>query len=227
MRGGKGNDTYIVGSTNDKVTEAAGGGVDTVKASVNYTLAGASASHVENLILTGTNAIDGSGNDRGNSIKGNSGANDLDGGGGNDILEGGAGADNLIGGTGNDQFIWDATDLSVDGGAGSQDRVIVKGGGNTLNLNALNGSKIFDVEVFDIHGAGNNTLSVSAATAESMGGDLTVFGNTGDIVNLNGTGDWTEGSTLISYQGHVFHVWTNDLNGAEILIETLVTVNDA
>jgi Ca2+-binding RTX toxin-like protein len=48
---------------------------------------------VENLTLTGTSAINGTGNALANQITGNSGANTLDGGAGADTLSGGLGAD--------------------------------------------------------------------------------------------------------------------------------------
>jgi Ca2+-binding RTX toxin-like protein len=89
LQGGAGNDTYIVNSGGDKVNELKNKGTDTVDSSVNYTL----PTNVENLVLTGTNAINGTGNTSANKITGNSGNNILDGGKGLDILTGGAGQD--------------------------------------------------------------------------------------------------------------------------------------
>lgn len=57
---------------------------------------------LENLTLTGTNAIDGTGNALGNVLTGNAAANLLLGNAGNDTLIGGGGNDTLNGGTGND-----------------------------------------------------------------------------------------------------------------------------
>ncbi len=89
LLGGAGNDTYIVDSTADLITDTSG--TDTIKASVSYTL----AARIENLILTGTAAINGKGNGLNNVITGNSANNVLDGGGGSDILNGGIGDDTL------------------------------------------------------------------------------------------------------------------------------------
>jgi hypothetical protein len=62
---------------------------------------------VENLTLTGTGALNGTGNSLANRLTGNSGANSLSGGAGDDTLDGGAGADSLVGGTGNDTYLVD------------------------------------------------------------------------------------------------------------------------
>ena len=101
--GGLGNDTYIVDTATDTITELAGGGTDTIQSSVTYTIA--ALNNVETLTLTGTAAINGTGNAGNNVITGNTANNLLNGGGGNDTLNGGLGVDSLTGGVGND-FFW-------------------------------------------------------------------------------------------------------------------------
>ena len=117
MTGGFGDDTYFVDDVGDQVIEDAVGplytpyaglpyivqDIDTVNASVSYTL----GTYLENLNLTGTADIDGTGNDLVNTINGNSGNNILLGGAGNDTLNGGAGADIMDGGVGNDTYYVD------------------------------------------------------------------------------------------------------------------------
>lgn len=104
LNGGKGSDTYIIDNTNDIINEAANAGIDTVRASRSYTL----GSNLENLTLTGTNNINGTGNALANTITGNSGNNVLYGLAGNDYLDDGGdaysdgGNDILYGGDGND-----------------------------------------------------------------------------------------------------------------------------
>ncbi|MFD1356274.1 calcium-binding protein, partial [Methylorubrum suomiense] len=106
MIGGAGSDTYIVDNIGDKAVEANGGaGTDLVIASVSYSLGG---SELENLTLTGTANLNGTGNSIANTITGNSGAN---------ILNGGGGADTMIGGAGSDTFVF-----STALGAGNVDR---------------------------------------------------------------------------------------------------------
>ncbi len=94
--GGSGDDRYLVDSTGDTVTELADEGDDTVESKVTYVL----PANVERLILTGSAAINGTGNALGNEILGNAAAN---------VLNGGAGADTLRGGAGNDTYVVDTT----------------------------------------------------------------------------------------------------------------------
>ena len=100
LAGGAGDDTYVVAQSNDSVVENAGNGVDTVRASLSYTL----GSNVENLVLTGGADLTGTGNTLANWLTGNSGNNTLRGQAGADSLSGGAGNDTLTGGTGTDAF---------------------------------------------------------------------------------------------------------------------------
>jgi trimeric autotransporter adhesin len=106
MSGAAGNDTYIVDNADDKVIENLTEGKDTVQVSVTYSL----SDNVENLVLTGTSDLNGTGNSGDNTIVGNIGNNSLSGGDGNDNLSGGAGNDLLYAGSGNN---------TLDGGAGN------------------------------------------------------------------------------------------------------------
>ena len=109
MAGGTGDDDYIVDDAGDTVTENANEGVDTVFASITHAL----SASVDNLTLTGTAAIDGTGNGLGNVITGNGAANMLAGNAGNDTLVGGAGADRLNGGADEDTADYGASSAAV------------------------------------------------------------------------------------------------------------------
>jgi Ca2+-binding RTX toxin-like protein len=101
MAGGLGNDVYYVEAAGELVTEAVSAGTDTVVSTVSIS---ALAANVEYLTLSGTAAINGTGNALANIVTGNAAVNAIGGGAGNDLLIGRAGADTLVGGTGNDAF---------------------------------------------------------------------------------------------------------------------------
>lgn len=102
LLGGGGNDTYIIRSSDptfivvDTIVESASSGTDTVQSFVNYTL----GLNLENLTLTGVDALVGTGNDLNNTIIGNNADNLLNGLAGNDKLNGLAGNDTLLAGSG-------------------------------------------------------------------------------------------------------------------------------
>ncbi|MEI6642887.1 MAG: calcium-binding protein, partial [Novosphingobium sp.] len=112
--GGLGDDFYVVTSATDTVVEAAGEGTDRVWSTATYTL----SDNVEQLILGGSSAIDGTGNDGDNVMYGNSADNVLTGLAGNDTLSGGLGNDTLYGNDGNDTLIGGEGDDTLMGGLG-------------------------------------------------------------------------------------------------------------
>ena len=123
MVGGKGNDTIVVDNNGDVVVEAANQGTDRVVSSINFSLSLAGRANIENLTLSGSAAIIGSGNARDNHIVGNGIANVLLGVGGDDAISGGDGADNINGGAGND---------ALSGGTG-KDALVGGTGNDTIN----------------------------------------------------------------------------------------------
>jgi Ca2+-binding RTX toxin-like protein len=137
LTGGAGNDTYIVDNGNDRVVEYRGKGTDTVKAAMTYRL----PTHVERLVLNGSRAINGNGNNGSNRLTGNGAANRLIGNDGNDTLVGNAGADVLNGGNGRDVLNGNAgNDLLI--GATGLDRL--NGGTGADRFRILNATSGLD-----------------------------------------------------------------------------------
>jgi len=110
LAGGAGNDVYLADRF-DTIVEAAGAGRDQLRIGLSTTL----GANMEDLRLTGTAAVNGTGNSAANLLHGNAGANILRGLGGNDRLVGNGGADTLWGGAGADEFLFNAgRDLVAD-----------------------------------------------------------------------------------------------------------------
>lgn len=149
MVGGEGNDNYMVDNLGDVVFEATGEGYDTVLSNIAWTL----STNVEELQLTGSGAINGTGNGGANSLIGNDAANILSGLGGNDTLFGFGGADQLLGGSGNDK---------LDGGLGAD---ILRGGlGNDCYVVDSASDKVFETT-----GEGTDTVVASVSYALAAG----------------------------------------------------------
>ncbi|HMR99947.1 MAG TPA: M10 family metallopeptidase C-terminal domain-containing protein [Anaerolineales bacterium] len=183
LTGGTGNDSYAFDTDSalgtDTVTEASGGGTDTLNFTgstnaVTVDLATTGNQTVNsNLTLNMTsaqveNVTGGNGND---TITGNTLNNSLSGGNGNDALAGGAGNDTLTGGSGNDSLSGDAGNDVLTGGAGD----------DTYSFNT------------------NSSLGADTLT-EAVGGGtdtLTFTGSTNDVVvNMALTGNQTVNSNL-------------------------------
>ncbi|MBD2412706.1 hypothetical protein FACHB389_31020 [Nostoc calcicola FACHB-389] len=114
LNGGAGNDTYIVDSAADVITETANSGTDTIRCSITYTL----GANVENLRLTGTSAVNGTGNSLNNFIFANTANNTVNAGAGNDTLDGNLGDDILNGEDGNDSLQGGEGNDRLNGGSG-------------------------------------------------------------------------------------------------------------
>ena len=209
MEGGSGDDTYFIDDAGDIAIDSAlgDGGLDLVYSSVTHTLSG----YIENLTLTGENAINGSGNSLANIIQGNGNSNKLYGLAGNDTLEGGSGADELLGGdqddylnggagvdtlfgeAGNDTLIGDGQD-NLFGGIGD-DYYLTTLGTDTLVEDEGGG---FDtVETAETYTLNSNfeklILSSSGGAINGHGNSLDneLIGNTSDNLLNGGTGNDT------------------------------------
>jgi Ca2+-binding RTX toxin-like protein len=204
MVGGLGNDTYIVDNIADVITESASAGYDNVQASVSYAI----GANVEMLTLTGTGAINATGNAQDNTLTGNSAINTLTGGAGNDTLDGMAGADKLLGGLGDDTYVVDnAGDLITESAGQGTDHVqsaithtltlnveaLTLTGGNAINGtgnvsdNLLIGNSASNV----LSGAGGNDIMQGGAgsdTLQDTAGKNVFDGGAGNDVLSGGIG---------------------------------------
>ena len=179
LYGGADNDLYIVDSYDSLVFEDANNGIDTVQSSINWLL----ADNFENLVLTGTTALEAIGNELDNSITGNSGINNLSGNAGNDTLDGQAGNDGLNGGAGLDRLIGGAGNDILTGGTESDTFVFAVGFGKDkiMDFNALAGVNHdvlqFSTSVF----ADWNSL---LAKTTQVGSDLVITATANDTITL-------------------------------------------
>ena len=201
MTGGTDNDTYIVDSTKDVISEAVGDADDRIQASISIDLHAAAYANVEHVTLTGTGALNATGNDDANMLIGNAGANSLDGGVGNDTM---------IGGAGNDTYTVDrSADLVIENPGEGTDQVnssisfvlpadienltltgtsVISGNGNDL-ANKITGNA---GDNFLSGNNGNDTLTGNDGADQLIGGggaDSMVGGTGNDAYDVDDSGD--------------------------------------
>jgi Ca2+-binding RTX toxin-like protein len=235
MTGGAGDDTFIVDDAGDTVIETAGGGIDTVNASVNFTL----SAEVEKLILSGA-AISGTGNALDNTITGNAS---------NNTIDGGAGTGDVFVLTGNRSdytyTVIDATHTQITdsrvGGDGTDTVTNIEtvqfAGGVTYTVDVLRSNIISGT-------AGVDTLTGSAANdtldgglgADAMAGlagdDIYLVDNVGDTITEvagEGTADSVQASVDFTLSAEVENLilLTGALAGTGNAAVNTITGNDA
>ena len=242
--GNAGNDIYVVDNVSDTVIENTNEGTDTIQTSITLVNL---AANVENLTLTGTAAINGTGNELDNLLTGNAANNTLNGGAGNDTLNGGAGGDALIGGLGNDTYTVDnAADIVTENVNEGIDLVqssvtyslaahlenltltgatAINGVGNEQDNFILGNSAINNLT----GGAGNDTL-IGGAGADTMlggiGNDTYIIDNVGDVITESADEGIDTIQTSVTLASLVANVENLTLGGSSALNAIGNTLNN-
>jgi Ca2+-binding RTX toxin-like protein len=177
MAGGANSDTYQVDNVGDTVTENEGeGGGDRIETRVSYTL----PDNVEEMLLRGGSAIDGTGNGDDNRIVGNGATNVMTGLAGNDQLYGEGGGDTLRGGNGTDQLKGGDGDDNLYGGAG-RDQLTGGAGADNFNFDIAPGpanrDKILDYVPADDTIRLDDSVFTAAGPAGTLDADAFVEGS--------------------------------------------------
>jgi Ca2+-binding RTX toxin-like protein len=202
--GGRGNDSYIVNNTGDRVREAGGGGADLVFATVSYALQAGQS--IEQLIASaGNTALTLTGNELANQLQSGAGIDTLVGGRGNDVYLVNNTSDKVreVRGAGSDTVV---TSVSYQLAAGvSVERLQVLNPGSTNVIN-LTGNEI------------DNTLVGNDGANLIDGGKGTDFlrGEGGDDIfrfsvlppNVDGIGDFSAADDSIQLDNAVFKALT-------------------
>jgi Ca2+-binding RTX toxin-like protein len=178
MLGGTGNDTYYVDNAGDRVTEDTAAGTDTVVADLSYVL----TANVEKLTLSGSLAINATGNNLQNTLTGNAA---------NNILDGGTGADTMAGGSGNDTYYVDHTaDLVNELSAAGTDTVLATVS-YVLSRYVENLTINSSAAINATGNAEHNTLTGNAGnnTLWGLAGNDTLLGGNGNDVLYGGLGN--------------------------------------
>ena len=238
MIGGPGDDIYYVDQASDSVTEYVDEGIDEVRSASGFTL----SPNVENLTLTGTDNLNGSGNELGNTILGNSGNNRLYGfagedgifgGGGDDVIFGGQGTDSMAGKSGNDTFWFYVSD-------GALANEVIDGGEDmdTIWVTADPGASMFDFRdatvssiefiVFGFEGGGRfKTLAFNddqLLTTESLHSDAQLSSNNILEVSMVNGGDFSAAAFELGDWGIDLGNWDLDLGNYTLVQNDAIIV---
>lgn len=175
--GGLGDDTYIVDNVGDLLRERREQGIDTVQSSISYQL----TANLENLTLTGTDALNATGNRINNTLTGN---------GANNVLQGLSGGDRLFGDAGDDTLDGGLDGDIMSGGLGS-DRYIVDNQGDMLTESANQGIDVVEASVDFVLGANFENLTLTGTAISGTGNELSnqITGNASNNTLNGGVGN--------------------------------------
>ena len=238
---GTGSDEYYVDHPFDYVVEEANGGeVDSVHASISYTL----PENVENLYLDGdliflgdvvlsgsfSGNVNGTGNSAGNLIVGNTGSNLLSGMGGDDFLYGVGGVDIINGGGGVDTAFLDGTRNSYTIAETAGGGVLVAGSPGTFLLTSIEALQFSNLRVQGVVLSGSPAGETLARTflADQLdgagGSDMLLAGSGDDILRGEAGADTLTGG----FGSDTFVLGATDLTDARAaspLIDVIVDYN--
>ncbi|WP_342154724.1 hypothetical protein [Methylorubrum sp. SB2] len=215
LRGGLGDDIYYIDNASDRIVEAAGAGRDTALASFSATL----AANVEELRLTGTAALSGTGNALGNTITGNEAANTLYGLDGDDVLDGGDGADRLVGGAGNDRYIVRSDDDAIVEQAGGGTDTVVSSLNWTLTDNIENLILSDNPDRWHDNGRlGTGNALANVLTGNSFGNTLTGLDGDDTLIGGGGSDRLVGGNGTDRLEGGLGYDALDGGRGADVML---------
>jgi len=185
--GGAGDDTYYIEADGTVITEAAGGGTDTVRTAYSIQLAADSEIEVLRVTTqTTTNDLDLTGSNIANQMRGNDGDN---------VLNGGLGADSMWGYGGDDTYFVDNIGDRVNESAGNGTDAILTDISYQLSsvqsIEALAARDITGTSNLNLTGNGENNGIIGNAGNNLLAGGAgndTIYSGTGNDTILGGAG---------------------------------------
>ncbi len=208
ISGGAGNDTISFYGTettvdgeagNDTLVLAAGGGITAVDFSV---AANADQTAGDTVSVRNFENLDASVVATALSVTGSSGANVIHTGGGNDTIDGGGGADVITAGAGNDSVSYYNSEVSIDGGTGTN--TLVLRAVTTVNLGNIDQTSGDAVSVTGFQNVDASALSSGISLTGSAGTNTIIGGSGNDTIDGVGGADIIDagaGNDTVTFRG--------------------------
>ena len=208
ISGGSGNDTISFYGTettvdgeagNDTLVLAAGGGITAVDFSV---AANADQTAGDTVSVRNFENLDASVVATALSVTGSSGANVIRTGGGNDTIDGGGGADVITAGAGNDSVSYYNSEVSIDGGTGTN--TLVLRAVTTVNLGNIDQTSGDAVSVTGFQNVDASALSSGISLTGSAGTNTIIGGSGNDTIDGVGGADIIDagaGNDTVTFRG--------------------------
>src|SRR5450631_1622299 len=208
INAGGGNDTVTYhgtettidgGAGSDTLVLAASGGVTAVNFAVG---AGADQTAGDTVIVANFENLDASVLTTALTVTGSSAANTITTGSGNDTIDGSGGADVIIAGGGNDTVSYYNSEVSIDGGTGTN--TLLLRAAATVDLGSLDQTTSDAVSVANFQNVDASALSTAVSITGSLGGNTITGGSGNDAIDGAGGADVIAaggGNDTVIYQG--------------------------
>ncbi len=215
--GGGGGDSISAGAGDDTVSYynsdvAIDGGIGTntlvLRAAATIDLGAVDQTSGDAVNVTNFQNVDASALSTAVSITGSTGTNVITGGSGADTIDGGGGADIIAAGAGNDTVTYQGTEVSIDGGSGSDTLVLAASGGITavnFAVAAGNDQTLGDgVNVTNFENLDASVVTTALTVTGSSAANVITTGSGNDIIDGGGGVDTISagaGDDTVSYYG--------------------------
>src|SRR5450432_3954212 len=208
VHAGAGDDVVAYRGTESLLDGGSGSNTLQLKAMVTVNLANADQTTGDAVNVSAFANVDASalGPAQGVSITGSASANTIAGGAGNDIIDGAGGADVINAGAGNDSVNYYGTEVSIDGGFGTNTLILDNPGGVTrVDLSVAPGADqtIGDsVNVADFQNIDASILTTGIAVTGSSSANTITTGSGDDVIDGGGGSDTINaraGNDTVSY----------------------------
>ena len=209
--GGGGVDTISAGAGDDTVNYYGnefsidgGAGTNTLvmRAAATVNLANSDQTTADAANVSNFQNVDASALTAGVSITGTSGINLITGGSGNDTIDGGGGADVIVAGGGNDRVSYYGTELSIDGGAGTNTLVLAAAA--TVNLANADQTTADSTNVANFQNVDGSGLTTAMSVTGSSAANVITTGSGNDTIDGGGGADVINagaGDDIVTYRG--------------------------